>query len=81
MIITKITGGLGNQMFQYAVARAIAIKNNDIMKLDITAYETYPLHNGYRLNIFNIKENIATEKEIIKFPCRCGFADNEKAPC
>ena len=50
MIITKITGGLGNQMFQYAVARAIAIKNNDIMKLDITAYETYPLHNGYRLN-------------------------------
>ena len=67
MIITKITGGLGNQMFQYAVARAISIKNNDIMKLDITAYETYTLHNGYRLNIFNIKENIATEKEIIKF--------------
>ena len=36
MIITKINGGLGNQMFQYAIAKAIAIKNNDSFKLDIT---------------------------------------------
>lgn len=64
MIISKINGGLGNQMFQYAIAKAIAIKHNKTFKLDITAYETYTLHNGYRLNIFNIEENIATEKDV-----------------
>jgi hypothetical protein len=64
MVITKITGGLGNQMFQYAIAKSIALKKNDTFKLDISAYETYKLHNGYRLNIFNIEENIATLDEI-----------------
>lgn len=67
MIITKVTGGLGNQLFQYAIAKAIAVKNNDTFKLDITSYETYKLHNGYRLNIFNIDENIASSEEILNF--------------
>ncbi len=65
MIISKISGGLGNQMFQYAIAKAIAIKNNNTFKLDISAYESYKLHNGYRLNIFSIEESLATKKEII----------------
>ena len=52
MIISKITGGLGNQMFQYAIAKSIAIKSNNTFKLDITTYETYKLFD-YRLNIFN----------------------------
>lgn len=63
MIISKITGGLGNQMFQYAIAKAIAVKRNNIFRLDITAYETYKLFD-YRLNIFNIDENIANSDEI-----------------
>lgn len=64
MIISKISGGLGNQIFQYAIAKSIALKKNDVFKLDITEYETYKLHNGYRLNIFNIDEKIATLDEI-----------------
>jgi hypothetical protein len=64
VIVTKINGGLGNQIFQYTIAKSISIKNNIIFKLDITAYETYKLHNGYRLNLFNIDEHIATEEEI-----------------
>ncbi len=67
MIISKINGGLGNQMFQYAIAKAIAVKNNDTFKLDINAYETYELHNGYRLNVFNITEDIALKKDIEDF--------------
>jgi hypothetical protein len=67
VIVTKINGGLGNQIFQYAIAKSISIKNNIIFKLDITAYETYKLHNGYRLNLFNIDEHIATEEEIKSF--------------
>jgi len=66
MIISKISGGLGNQMFQYAIAKSIAMKNKDIFKLDISAYKRYKLHNGYRLNAFNIEENIANKNEIFK---------------
>jgi hypothetical protein len=35
MIITRIGGGLGNQMFQYATARALALRNKTDLKLDI----------------------------------------------
>jgi hypothetical protein len=53
MITTKIIGGLGNQMFQYAIARALAEKNKDIVLLDISSFETYKLHK-YCLPFFNI---------------------------
>lgn len=66
MIISRISGGLGNQMFQYAVAKAIAKKNRDIFKLDISFYPKQTLRK-YELNQFNIEENIATEQECIKF--------------
>lgn len=36
MIITNINGGIGNQLFQYALGRALALKNNDVLKLDTT---------------------------------------------
>jgi hypothetical protein len=70
MIITELIGGIGNQMFQYAVGRAIAHKNGDILKLDITGFENYNLHNGYRLNSFNIDEQIASINEIKHFGSR-----------
>ena len=62
MIITRISGGLGNQMFQYAIAKSIAEKNNDEFKLDISFYPKQTLRK-YELNLFNINENIATQKE------------------
>jgi hypothetical protein len=73
MIITRLKGGLGNQLFQYATGRALALRNNDIVKLDITGYSE---HNGvdtmrqYNLAAFNIQENIATREEIrkLKYP-------------
>ena len=38
MIIVRINGGLGNQIFQYATARAISIKLNRKLLLDIAWY-------------------------------------------
>ena len=64
MIIIKIKGGLGNQLFQYAVGRAVALHHKVPLKLDLTIFETYKLHNGYRLDQFAIKANIATKNEI-----------------
>lgn len=36
MVVSDITGGLGNQMFQYATGYALAKKNNDSYKIDIS---------------------------------------------
>lgn len=39
MILVEVTGGLGNQMFQYACGKALAIRNNDRLALDFSWYE------------------------------------------
>ena len=66
MIITRISGGLGNQMFQYAIAKSIAKKNNDVFKLDLSFYPKQTLRK-YELDLLNIDEQIASEDECIKF--------------
>ena len=38
MIIIKLIGGLGNQLFQYSLGRSLSIKNNDIFKLDLSDF-------------------------------------------
>lgn len=63
MIIVKLIGGLGNQMFQYAVGRYLAMKNKNTLKLDISGFRDYKLRN-YDLGHFNIRENIATSKDL-----------------
>lgn len=64
MIIARIIGGLGNQMFQYAAGRALSLANDCPLKLDISGFESYALHNGYELDIFNIEAEIAGRKDI-----------------
>ncbi|MFA6226873.1 MAG: alpha-1,2-fucosyltransferase [Candidatus Paceibacterota bacterium] len=67
MIITKIKGGLGNQLFQYAFGRYISINQKDILKLD-TDSETSGKDTvrEFTLNNFNINAEIATPSEILK---------------
>lgn len=48
MKIVRIFGGLGNQMFQYALAVALKSKGNDV-RIDASSMNGYPLHNGYEL--------------------------------
>ncbi|MGI6078858.1 MAG: hypothetical protein ACOYCB_12025, partial [Fastidiosipilaceae bacterium] len=66
MIVVKIIGGLGNQMFQYALGRRIAYLNDETLKLDLSGFETYDLHN-YSLNHFNIREDIAAKNDLRSF--------------
>ena len=56
-------GGIGNQLYQYAAGRRLAHKLNTELKLDVTFYEHDNLR-PYALNLFNIKESIATPEEI-----------------
>lgn len=65
MIIAKIIGGLGNQMFQYAAAQAVAISKGTTLKLDISGFQKYGLHHGFELTrIFNITGQVADAKDI-----------------
>lgn len=63
MIITRIYGGLGNQLFQYAAARALAAQHNTVVKLDPTAFADYRLRK-FELDFFNAKYEIATHQLI-----------------
>ena len=61
MIIGQVIGGLGNQMFQYSFYKYLILKKQVKLKLDLSCFENYDLHNGYELeNVFWIEEDIAT---------------------
>ena len=53
MIIVRIVGGLGNQMFQYAYAKSLQQKGFDV-QIDISKFKTYKLHGGYHLDTYKI---------------------------
>ncbi len=62
MIITRLSGGLGNQMFQYATARALASRNKTSLYLDISSYTSDYHKNAprtFELDQFNIQADIA----------------------
>lgn len=63
MIIIDLIGGLGNQMFQYAMGRAVAYKRNDILKLDISEFSNHNLRK-YALSPFQIQESFALDNDI-----------------
>ncbi len=69
MIIVRLIGGLGNQLFQYAIARHIAEIHGTVLKLDISGFETYKLHK-YSLWPFNIQENFASPEEVAALTIR-----------
>jgi hypothetical protein len=64
LVISKITGGLGNQMFQYAIAKSIARRNNDNFTLDTSFYPKQTLRK-YELNLFNIEKFLPKSENII----------------
>ena len=57
MIYTRLIGGLGNQMFQYACGLAVAEKLGVDLNPDIIAFQKYSLRQ-YELGIFNISAKI-----------------------
>lgn len=59
MIISKIDGGLGNQLFQYAFAYATAKKNNDTLLI-----ENHALHYRNREFMLN-KMNISAKRILL----------------
>lgn len=65
MIIVRLKGGLGNQLFQYAAGRRLAHANGTKLKLDLSAYQNDPLR-VYELHPFQIQEELAAPEEIAR---------------
>ena len=68
MIVVKLMGGLGNQMFQYSIGKQLSIKHNKELKLDRNFLLRRDLgseftYRNYDLDIFNL--NIKTFDNII----------------
>lgn len=69
MVVSHILGGIGNQMFQYAVARALSLKNGQRLILDLSDFSDYKLHNGFELSrVFGVAVESAapsTKREVL----------------
>ncbi|HVB19813.1 MAG TPA: alpha-1,2-fucosyltransferase [Candidatus Paceibacterota bacterium] len=67
MIIVKLEGGLGNQLFQYAFARSVSSKLETDFRLDTNPFHTYYTLHKYSLNHFNIQEKFARDSDFFGF--------------
>lgn len=72
MITVRIHGGVGNQMFQYACARALSIKQQQDVLLDLSFYPAQSLR-AYRLNEFCLHAEVASEQHLVRVRGREGL--------
>jgi hypothetical protein len=69
--IVKFNGGLGNQMFQYAFAYALAKNFNLRTTLDFSWFEDVKTHENvtsrqFELDVFNVECDVATKEDLTK---------------
>jgi hypothetical protein len=69
MIIVQLNGGLGNQLFQYAIARSLSEKQHSKVMLDLNIYNQKGLksHEFYALKHFKINAGIADNSDVELF--------------
>jgi hypothetical protein len=82
MVIVKLQGGLGNQMFQYACGRALALRTGAELRLDLHfLLDRRPrpgfVYRNYELNAFRIVQSFASTRDIAR--AGYGLAERIKA--
>ncbi len=84
MIIVEIGRGLGNSMYVYAAALALAKHKNTELKLDTTYLKSWPTWEKYgglwefELGKLNISSPEASKREIRRFVIKTGFRPIDK---
>jgi hypothetical protein len=64
MIYARLVGGLGNQLFQYACARALALRRGVGVVLDLRELSRGAAHAVYGLNCFAIDARVGAAQEL-----------------
>ena len=81
MIIVRLKGGLGNQMFQYALGRALQHRRGDELRLDVTyllgdSVFKWDVPRNYELDVFQIQPAFAYIPRLLRrAPRRLGDAE------
>jgi hypothetical protein len=72
MVIVRLKGGLGNQLFQYATGRAIARRRRVRLNIDLSGLD-HGTHRTYELENFNTSGAVVSVEALEAFK---GFAAN-----
>jgi hypothetical protein len=60
--VTRLIGGLGNQLFQYAMGRAVSIRNRTELVLDVEGFNDYKVR-AYSLHFFALAQRFPNAEE------------------
>ncbi len=71
MVIVRLMGGMGNQMFQFAAGKALAVHLKTELKLDDSYLKIDPkgkyTQRNFELNGFNMTESLISKTELLKY--------------
>jgi len=65
MVLVQLNGGLGNQLFQYALGRRIALIRDAALHFETSAFQFQ--NREYKLHHYNIKGSPASERDVKRF--------------
>jgi len=65
MVLIQLNGGLGNQLFQYAFGRRIALDRKAELRFDLSAFTSQ--NRQYKLHYFNVIGSPASASELKQF--------------
>jgi len=73
VIVVHLTGGLGNEMFQYAAGRALAARHGSELVLDPSWFEgegggEVGFIRRYELGCFDLEARVARVQDVARFP-------------
>src|ERR1700691_2403595 len=73
-LIVRLKGGLGNQLFEYAAGRALALRNNVPLWLDTTSgFLDDPYGRHYELGSFKVQSERIEESSPAELGIRSGL--------